>query len=225
MLCYDANASPIRAVQRSGRTGRSRQGRVIHILAAGKEEAQFQKQQAVRSIPGRLRPECGELHALLLISLEHAVQGAWGLRIRAWVTSRTVLILSGSPLPRSSLPLYPSVNWAGSGGAAAPDARAGLLSCTSPTHACCRANSRPSGWSLTWRRRRLRKGTGAAPGQARKGAWAAGAGAGAAAAPARPRRAAGRGLAAPQAAGAVKLLCHEIYRGLTRADRICSHMP
>ena len=48
VLNYDTNASPIRAVQRSGRTGRSRAGRVVHLLAAGKEERQFRKQLAVR---------------------------------------------------------------------------------------------------------------------------------------------------------------------------------
>ena len=49
MLCYDANASPVRAVQRSGRTGRTRPGRVVHLLAAGKEEQQFARQEAVRA--------------------------------------------------------------------------------------------------------------------------------------------------------------------------------
>ncbi len=49
VLCYDANASPVRNVQRSGRTGRSRAGRVVHLLAAGKEEQQFARQEAVRT--------------------------------------------------------------------------------------------------------------------------------------------------------------------------------
>lgn len=48
VLCYDANASPIRDIQRSGRTGRHREGRVIHIMAAGKEELNYKKQQLVR---------------------------------------------------------------------------------------------------------------------------------------------------------------------------------
>ncbi len=50
VLCYDANASPIRDIQRSGRTGRHKEGRVIHIMAAGKEEQNFQRQQLVRCI-------------------------------------------------------------------------------------------------------------------------------------------------------------------------------
>jgi hypothetical protein len=59
VLCYDANASPIRAVQRSGRTGRSRAGRVVHLLAAGKEERQFKKQLAVRCCRAQFRsPPC-----------------------------------------------------------------------------------------------------------------------------------------------------------------------
>lgn len=49
VLCYDANASPIRDIQRSGRTGRHREGRVIHILSAGKEEDNYQRQQMVSS--------------------------------------------------------------------------------------------------------------------------------------------------------------------------------
>ncbi len=47
VLCYDANASPIRDIQRSGRTGRHREGKVIHIMAAGKEEQSYKRQQLV----------------------------------------------------------------------------------------------------------------------------------------------------------------------------------
>jgi ERCC4-related helicase len=47
VLCYDAHASPIRDIQRSGRTGRHKDGRVIHLLAAGREETMYQTQQMV----------------------------------------------------------------------------------------------------------------------------------------------------------------------------------
>jgi len=38
IICFDAQKSPIRLVQRMGRTGRQRQGRVVVILAEGREE-------------------------------------------------------------------------------------------------------------------------------------------------------------------------------------------
>lgn len=45
VVCYDAHASPVRDMQRCGRTGRHRGGRVVQLLALGKEEADFEKQQ------------------------------------------------------------------------------------------------------------------------------------------------------------------------------------
>lgn len=38
IICFDAQKSPIRLVQRMGRTGRRRQGRIVVILAQGREE-------------------------------------------------------------------------------------------------------------------------------------------------------------------------------------------
>lgn len=38
IVCFDAQKSPIRLVQRMGRTGRHRQGRIVVILAEGREE-------------------------------------------------------------------------------------------------------------------------------------------------------------------------------------------
>ncbi|XP_053206455.1 Fanconi anemia group M protein homolog [Panonychus citri] len=38
IICYDANKSPIRLVQRMGRTGRAREGKIIVLTTAGKEE-------------------------------------------------------------------------------------------------------------------------------------------------------------------------------------------
>lgn len=38
IVCFDAQKNPIRLVQRMGRTGRKRQGRIVVILAVGREE-------------------------------------------------------------------------------------------------------------------------------------------------------------------------------------------
>ena len=38
IVCFDAQKNPIRLVQRMGRTGRKRQGRIVIILAEGREE-------------------------------------------------------------------------------------------------------------------------------------------------------------------------------------------
>lgn len=38
IVCFDAQRNPIRLVQRMGRTGRKRRGRIVVILAEGREE-------------------------------------------------------------------------------------------------------------------------------------------------------------------------------------------
>lgn len=43
IICYDGSSSPIRMLQRMGRTGRKRAGRVVLLLMKGKEEASFAK--------------------------------------------------------------------------------------------------------------------------------------------------------------------------------------
>ena len=45
IVCYDASASPIRMLQRIGRTGRKRVGRVVLLLMKGKEETDYAKAQ------------------------------------------------------------------------------------------------------------------------------------------------------------------------------------
>lgn len=40
IVCLDVSASPTRSVQRTGRTGRHRSGRVVYILSKGKEQQQ-----------------------------------------------------------------------------------------------------------------------------------------------------------------------------------------
>lgn len=43
IVCYDASGSPIRMLQRMGRTGRKRAGHIVLLLMRGKEEAKFAK--------------------------------------------------------------------------------------------------------------------------------------------------------------------------------------
>ncbi|XP_046337083.2 Fanconi anemia group M protein-like isoform X2 [Haliotis rufescens] len=51
IICFDAHKSPIRLVQRMGRTGRKRQGRIVMLVTAGKEEQVYnQSQYSKRSI-------------------------------------------------------------------------------------------------------------------------------------------------------------------------------
>uniref|UniRef100_UPI0037E7E5E7 Fanconi anemia group M protein n=1 Tax=Semicossyphus pulcher TaxID=241346 RepID=UPI0037E7E5E7 len=57
IVCFDAQKNPIRLVQRMGRTGRKRQGRIVVILAEGREEktynqSQSNKRSVYRSIIG-----------------------------------------------------------------------------------------------------------------------------------------------------------------------------
>ncbi|RKP17791.1 hypothetical protein ROZALSC1DRAFT_30442, partial [Rozella allomycis CSF55] len=43
IVCFDAQASPIRMLQRFGRTGRKRSGEVILLLSAGKEQTKYKR--------------------------------------------------------------------------------------------------------------------------------------------------------------------------------------
>ncbi|NXS54248.1 FANCM protein, partial [Brachypteracias leptosomus] len=45
IICFDAQKSPIRLVQRMGRTGRRRRGRIVLILAQGREERTYNQSQ------------------------------------------------------------------------------------------------------------------------------------------------------------------------------------
>ncbi|KAG8517748.1 Fanconi anemia group M protein [Galemys pyrenaicus] len=46
IICFDAQKSPIRLVQRMGRTGRKRQGRIVVILAEGREDRTYNQSQS-----------------------------------------------------------------------------------------------------------------------------------------------------------------------------------
>lgn len=51
IICFDAQASSTRMIQRMGRTGRKRKGRVVVLLSEGSEEAKYRRSQTkVKSI-------------------------------------------------------------------------------------------------------------------------------------------------------------------------------
>ncbi|KAL1671341.1 P-loop containing nucleoside triphosphate hydrolase protein, partial [Schizophyllum commune] len=81
IVCYDAQKTPIRMLQRLGRTGRKRAGVVHVLLAEGREELNFEKAKdayrhvqqtitrgeslelyadVVRMLPDHIKPECVE---------------------------------------------------------------------------------------------------------------------------------------------------------------------
>ncbi|KAI9597587.1 hypothetical protein BDF19DRAFT_433851 [Syncephalis fuscata] len=79
IICFDAQSSPTRMLQRMGRTGRHRQGRIVMLLTEGKEASRYSKSQAMyknvqraimdpdrirmcpgnpRILPGTVKPRC-----------------------------------------------------------------------------------------------------------------------------------------------------------------------
>ncbi|OAA33010.1 ATP-dependent DNA helicase mph1 [Moelleriella libera RCEF 2490] len=84
IVCYDSSASPIRMLQRMGRTGRKRAGNIVLLLMRGKEEHQFAKSKdsyekmqrlicegsrfnfrfdlSTRIVPRGIRPEVDKKH-------------------------------------------------------------------------------------------------------------------------------------------------------------------
>ncbi|KAL6869714.1 3'-5' DNA helicase [Amphichorda felina] len=84
IVCYDSSASPIRMLQRMGRTGRKRAGNIVLLLMRGREEEQFAKSKdnyekmqklicegsrfdfrfdlSTRIIPREIRPEVDRRH-------------------------------------------------------------------------------------------------------------------------------------------------------------------
>ncbi|KAI9552091.1 hypothetical protein GHT06_022428 [Daphnia sinensis] len=84
IICYDVHKSPVRLVQRCGRTGRKRDGRIVMLMTEGKEEhvhnqsvyqkknllkniadnpklKEFLLRQEPRLIPRHLSPKCHEM--------------------------------------------------------------------------------------------------------------------------------------------------------------------
>ncbi|KAF4123949.1 ATP-dependent DNA helicase MPH1 [Geosmithia morbida] len=84
IICYDSSASPIRMLQRMGRTGRKRAGKIVLLLMRGREEEQFAKSKdsyekmqqlicegsrfnfrfdlSTRIIPRNIRPDVDKRH-------------------------------------------------------------------------------------------------------------------------------------------------------------------
>ncbi|KAM3918512.1 Fanconi anemia group M protein [Leptodactylus fuscus] len=63
IICFDAQKSPIRLVQRMGRTGRKRQGRIVVILCKGREERTYNQSQCnKRSIYKAIMGNNTDLH-------------------------------------------------------------------------------------------------------------------------------------------------------------------
>ncbi|KAF7251468.1 Fanconi anemia group M protein, partial [Varanus komodoensis] len=48
IVCFDAQKSPVRLVQRMGRTGRKRKGRIVVVLSEGREERMYNQSQSNR---------------------------------------------------------------------------------------------------------------------------------------------------------------------------------
>ena len=48
IVCFDTQSSPIRLIQRMGRTGRKRNGKIVVLLTAGHEEKNYKKSIATQ---------------------------------------------------------------------------------------------------------------------------------------------------------------------------------
>ncbi|XP_013379529.1 Fanconi anemia group M protein [Lingula anatina] len=84
IICFDAHKSPIRLIQRMGRTGRKREGRIVMLVTEGKEEniynqSQYSKRSihkaimngaktlkfyphSPRMVPRGVKPQCHKMH-------------------------------------------------------------------------------------------------------------------------------------------------------------------
>ncbi|MPC14409.1 Fanconi anemia group M [Portunus trituberculatus] len=108
IVCYDAPKSPIRLVQRMGRTGRQREGRIVVLVTVGKEEQNYNASQhqkktinnalantsklaryltpsSPRMVPSGLSPSCLKLH----------------MKVDAWKTN--IKAGKGTPRGRGSI--------------------------------------------------------------------------------------------------------------------------
>ena len=63
VICYDAFQSPIRNIQRLGRTGRHEAGHVVHIITEGHEERKYQASLEVH--PSIISWDCSSQHQLI----------------------------------------------------------------------------------------------------------------------------------------------------------------
>ncbi|KAI3429818.1 hypothetical protein D9Q98_010131 [Chlorella vulgaris] len=76
IVCYDATASPTRSMQRMGRTGRHKDGRVVYLLAEGKEEEQYKQiEENTKALHRKLRnPRGFDLYRQAPRMLPHAYE-------------------------------------------------------------------------------------------------------------------------------------------------------
>ncbi|CAG5134268.1 unnamed protein product, partial [Candidula unifasciata] len=92
IVCFDAHKSPIRLVQRMGRTGRKRQGRIVMLVTEGKEEQIYNQSlyskktihKAIlnaakslhfypdnpRMLPSSVTPQCHKMHITLAAEIK-----------------------------------------------------------------------------------------------------------------------------------------------------------
>lgn len=99
IICFDAQKSPIRLVQRMGRTGRKRKGRIVVILAEGREERTYNQSQSnkrsiykaisgnrqvlhfyqgsPRMVPDGINPE---LHKMFITCAAYEPEKPWNLQ-------------------------------------------------------------------------------------------------------------------------------------------------
>ena len=65
IVCYDVSKSPIRLVQRMGRTGRKRDGRIIVLVTEGKEEQTYNQSMYTKNSINRAISDKSKLSAFL----------------------------------------------------------------------------------------------------------------------------------------------------------------
>ena len=84
IVCFDAHKSPIRLVQRMGRTGRKRQGRIVMLVTEGKEE----QARTVGTVWWRLLTQS-------VLTLFSDIQARWNALCHS---SKSFILLHCSPL-------------------------------------------------------------------------------------------------------------------------------
>lgn len=117
IICYDVHKSPVRLVQRCGRTGRKRDGRIVMLMTEGKEEHVFNQSmlqkknllknivgnaklkefllaQEPRLIPRHLKPRCHEMPMQVTIQFPIPAAAAGGRSSKS--STSTSAVGSGS---------------------------------------------------------------------------------------------------------------------------------
>ena len=124
VICFDANQSPIRNIQRAGRTGRHKEGCVVHILSEGAEEDKYRRHIAV--CPGSR--SCRATSCFMQANLR--------------VSSRLASIAGEVPMPTNCAPVLIKLRLHRRTRRSCTGCCTGrALSCTRTTRACYRANS------------------------------------------------------------------------------------